>query len=278
MENKFSKRISYILITKNRADSLDICLSQFKNIKKNNDELVIIDGESKDHTKQIINKYSDIVDIFISEPDSSSSEATNKGIVNSNGKYLKQITDDDIWYEDGFEKAIKIMDNNPTLDMIVCGGIRKLDDKETIIYVPPGANYGSSVDDIFKNGFTASGMGVLFKNNLIYRTGLFEVDRHFADMGFILRAFYLGAKVKFCRINMFYHTLTKSSITVKDKEKYTLEYEYLLNRYCSENYKRIHRLKNMLWYKIIRFIPKMLISIKKENDSAVIPVWDEGFS
>ncbi len=278
MPRLHKKRISYILVTKNRADSLNECLCQFNKIKKQNDELIIIDGASTDHTNSVINKHSDLIDIFISEPDSNPSEATNKGLVIANGKYIKQITDDDIWYEDGFEKAIKIMDNNPTLDMIVCGGIRKLDDKETIIYVPSGANYGSSVDDIFKNGFTTSGMGVLFKNNLIYRTGLFEVDRHFADMGFILRAIYLGAKVKFCRINMFYHTLTKSSITVKDKEKYILEYEYLLNRYCSENYKRIHRLKNMLWYKILRFIPKMLISIKKENDSAVIPVWDEGFS
>tara|TARA_Y100000588_G_scaffold105424_1_gene115158 strand:- start:13410 stop:14243 length:834 start_codon:yes stop_codon:yes gene_type:complete len=277
MENKFRKRISYILITKNRADSLDICLSQFKKIKKNNDELIIVDGASHDHTKKVINKYKDLVDIFISEPDSSANEATNKGIMNSNGKYLKQITDDDIWYEDGFEKAIKVMDNNPTVDMIVCGGIRKFKDKETLIYVPPGSDYGSSVDKMFKNGFTKSGMGVLFKKDLIYKIGLFEVDRNFVDMGFILRAIFLGANVKFCRIKMFYHTLTENSITVKDKEKYIAEYKYLLNRYCSEDYKKKYILKNKILYKLLSKVIKSIFS-QSNKKGKVSPIWDGGFS
>ena len=70
-------------------------------------------------------------------------------------------------------------------------------------------------------------------------------------------------------------------ITVINEKKYNKEYKLLLNRYCSDRYKRIFRLKNMFWYKILRIIPKIfvsLISIKKNKDYTMTPVWDEEFS
>ena len=220
---------------------------------------------------------------FISEPDQNANEASNKGFLVANGKYLKQIADDDIYFGEGLEKAYRVMENNPDIDMIVCGGIRKHGDNKTLIYVPPGSDYGSSVDSMFKNGYPSSGMGVFFKRSLLSKVGLFETDRAFADMGFILRCIYLGAKVKFCRINLFYHELSKDSITVKNEKKYNKEYKSLLNRYCSEDYKKVFRRKNNIYYKILSIFPKILIQIllnikSKSKVNKINPIWDGGFS
>jgi len=275
------KRISYILTTKNRAAQLELALIRYKKIIKEEDELIIIDGGSTDDTKSVINKFSKLIDYFISEPDQNANEATNKGFLVANGKYIKQIADDDIYFEEGLDKAYEIMEKNQDIDMIVCGGIRKQGEKETLIYVPPGSDYGSSVDNIFINGYPLSGMGVFFNRSLLSRVGLFETNEPFSDMGFILRSIYLGAKVKFCRINLFFHELSDNSVTIKDEKKYNKQYKILLNRYCSDRYKRIYRLKNMFWYKILRIIPKIfvsLISIKKNDDYTITPIWDEGFS
>ena len=283
MKNSFEKRISYILTTKNRAKSLNDALHRFKKIKTESDELIIIDGASTDNTIEIIEKHSKLIDHFISEPDSNPDEAGNKGFLLAKGKYIKQLADDDIYFSKGLEEAYKVMEKNPEVDMIVCGGIRKQGEKETLIYVHPGSDYGSSVDNMFMNGHPTSGMGVLFRSNLFYKVGLFETDRPYPDMGFILRSIYLGANVKFCRINMFYHPLSNNSITVKNEKRYNKEYKSLLNRYCSENYKKFYHRKNKFWYRMLSTIPKILIQLlsinknKKNKGNTKKTIWDGGF-
>ena len=280
-----SKRVSYIITTKNRAIHLRHCLSNIKIIKKNRDEVILIDGSSSDGTHKVVKDFSDIIDVYVSEPDLNGPHAFNKGYMLANGKYIKPINDDDIFYKEALEKAYQVMEKNPEVDMIVCGGTQKQDGKETVIYVPPGSNYGSSVDDIFKNGFTTSGMGTFFRRSLLFKVGLYEVDRPYSDMGHILRSIYLGGNVKFCRINMFFHPLSDNSITVKNKDDYVSEYRLLLNRYCSDKYKKMFNRKNRIWYRILSWglkISRSLISKRnyniKNSNNISKPIWDGGFS
>ena len=149
-----SKRVSYILITKNRAKFLKKALKRMKKLKKNNDELIVIDGLSSDSTQEIINHYKDIIDKYISEPDINPTHALNKGILLASGTYIKNITDDDIYYAKAMEKAIKIMEANPNIDTLECGGVLYLTaiKKIRVIYREPGINFGKSVNDIFYHG------------------------------------------------------------------------------------------------------------------------------
>ena len=59
-----SKRVSYIITTKNRAIHLRHCLSNIKIIKKNRDEVILIDGSSSDGTHKVVKDFSDIIDVY----------------------------------------------------------------------------------------------------------------------------------------------------------------------------------------------------------------------
>ena len=62
-----TKRISFVLTTKNRASYLKEALKAAKDLIGPDDELIIIDGNSKDETQEIVRNNSDFIDIFVSE-------------------------------------------------------------------------------------------------------------------------------------------------------------------------------------------------------------------
>ena len=122
-DKHFSKRVSFIYITKNRKKLFEETLLKLKNIKEQNDEIIVINGGETE-----IN-VSDI-DGYIKEPDISPGHGFNKGVMISKGRYLRAITDDDIVRKKQFNEAINIMDTNKDIDLLVSGGVINQDGKE----------------------------------------------------------------------------------------------------------------------------------------------------
>jgi len=150
--DKFSsKRISFILPTKNRAQSLKKALERLKKLKHENDEVIVVDGGSNDSTIQIIKKNKRIVDKYISESDINPTHAVNKGILLASGIYIKNLSDDDIYFPKAMEQAIGVMEANPDIDILECGGIvyYKTIKKFQIINKKTGINFGKRPEDIF---------------------------------------------------------------------------------------------------------------------------------
>lgn len=74
--------------------TIESCLSQdYKNM-----EYIIIDGASKDRTKEIVNKYHDRISIFISEPDNGIYDAMNKAIKLSKCEWMIFMNCGDTFY------------------------------------------------------------------------------------------------------------------------------------------------------------------------------------
>ena len=65
-----------------------------------NKEIIIVDGGSTDSSIDIINKYINLINIFISERDSGIYDAMNKGINHASGNYLYFIGSDDVLLND----------------------------------------------------------------------------------------------------------------------------------------------------------------------------------
>lgn len=62
-----------------------------------NVEYIVVDGGSRDATAAIVNRYSHVVDLFISEPDRGVYDAMNKGIRAATGDVIAILNSDDFY-------------------------------------------------------------------------------------------------------------------------------------------------------------------------------------
>ncbi|MDC1066126.1 glycosyltransferase family 2 protein [Candidatus Pseudothioglobus singularis] len=75
-------------------------------------QYIIIDGGSSDNTIEIINKYKDRIDTFVSEPDYGLYHAMNKGIDLAKGEVVGMINADDYYYPDIFREVVDSFSNS----------------------------------------------------------------------------------------------------------------------------------------------------------------------
>ena len=69
-------------------------------------EWIIIDGGSTDGSKELIDKYSNYISYWVSEPDKGIYNAMNKGIKQAHGEYLQFLNSGDIYFEDNTLKQV----------------------------------------------------------------------------------------------------------------------------------------------------------------------------
>ena len=77
-----------------------------------NIQYIIIDGASSDNTINIIKKYSNKLDHFLSEKDNGMYDALNKGFKLGKGKYFAWINADDFYFKDAIENSVTYMERN----------------------------------------------------------------------------------------------------------------------------------------------------------------------
>ncbi len=90
--------VSVITVVFNGHESIEQTLRSVLEQSYDNVEYIVIDGGSTDGTTEIIKKYEQAIDYWVSEPDSGISEAWNKGIKASTGDIIGIINGGD-WYE-----------------------------------------------------------------------------------------------------------------------------------------------------------------------------------
>jgi glycosyltransferase involved in cell wall biosynthesis len=97
---------------------LSILNQTYKNI-----EYIIIDGGSTDKTIDIIKKYENAIDLWISEKDNGIYDAFNKGMSLSTGEMLGFVNSDDILYPEAIQILVNYIKKND-VDFIF-GSVRK---------------------------------------------------------------------------------------------------------------------------------------------------------
>lgn len=223
IDNHFDKRISFILASKNRPEFIMKTLEHMRKLKKENDELIVVEGFAK-HTKIILDQFKDLIDKKICEADFSEGNAFNKGLLVACGKYIKLMTDDDVIHEQALEDAVKVLEAHPKVDLLLCGGVKifKMEPqvKNLVVYLPPGINYGKSVEDVFR--YKGCGIGLLFRHRLLAKVGILNANAYALDLDFIAQCISKGANVKFCRINLFEHYIELHSASASDRGKQKL--------------------------------------------------------
>ena len=101
-------KISIITVCYNSAATLEKTILSVANQTYSNIEYIIVDGNSKDETVDIIKKQEDKITKWISEPDKGLYDAMNKGISMATGDIIGILNSDDTFFSN---EILADMDN-----------------------------------------------------------------------------------------------------------------------------------------------------------------------
>ncbi len=97
---KLNAKISIITVCYNAYDDLKFTIDNIRTLKTADVEYIIVDGNSSDQSVELIKENEDIIDHWISEPDTGIYNAMNKGIALATGKWLNFMNAGDGFYRD----------------------------------------------------------------------------------------------------------------------------------------------------------------------------------
>ena len=100
MHNHVHPKFSIITVTYNAGAVLEDTIQCVFTQTYRNVEYIIVDGGSKDHALDIINRYREHIHPLVSEPDKGLYDAMNKGIRLATGDYLCFLNAGDELHED----------------------------------------------------------------------------------------------------------------------------------------------------------------------------------
>ncbi len=109
-------KLSIITINYNNSSGLRNTIQSIISQTYTNFEYLVIDGNSTDGSKDVIEEYSKKIDYWTSEPDSGVYNAMNKAIRIAKGEYLLFINSGDTLYDQ--QVLEKIFINNPNEDLV----------------------------------------------------------------------------------------------------------------------------------------------------------------
>ncbi len=222
--------ISIITVVYNGEKYLEETIQSVINQTYDNVEYIIIDGGSTDGTLDIIKKYEDRIDYWVSEKDSGIANAFNKGVISSTGNWLVMLNSGD-WY-------IK----NSILEDIV---VKNLKSDSTFVYgdfeiVDPDTKKlirkGSVLYDLkkIKFGLVLPHPSLFTSRNYFVKFGLFDESFRIAmDYEWMIRGIQ---KVKVLHIPELTTKITDGGISTQNQNAVIKEILKALkiNKLCSK--------------------------------------------
>jgi putative colanic acid biosynthesis glycosyltransferase len=183
---QYNIKISVVTVVFNDKQSLEKTIQSVINQTHDNIEYIIIDGGSTDGTIDIIKKYEDKIDRFISEKDSGIYDAMNKAIDIASGDWINFMNAGDVFYDNNVIEKIFISDIE---ENVVC------------IYGDSSINYGSfkitrksGILEHLNKGMQFSHQS-LFVNSHYHKENKFDLQLKLAaDYNFIYSTYVAGDK------------------------------------------------------------------------------------
>jgi len=111
-------KVSVVVATRNRAKSLREMLDGLFQSDYANMEVVVVDGDSSDGTKDVLRSYGDKIARWVSEPDDGEFFAYNKALRLATGSIIKLMTDDDLLRPQAISAAVLRFLSDPGLDIL----------------------------------------------------------------------------------------------------------------------------------------------------------------
>ena len=164
----YHPKISVITVCFNEIERIESTILSVVEQTYENIEFIVVDGNSNDGTRDILNKYKDKIDTYISEADDGIYDAMNKGVKYSTGDFLYFLNGGDKLFSP--ETICSIFSDLNLIEKVdVIYGNRYLMKKDGNLYYQTQPN---SIDSIF-----------LLINGTIYHQAAFISKNAFNKLG-----------------------------------------------------------------------------------------------
>lgn len=182
-------KISIITVAFNAQNTIERCLNSVLRQSYRNVQYIVIDGGSTDCTAQIISKYRQDIDIFVSEADNGVYDAMNKGIAMATGDIVGTINADDFYANDDVLANIaKVFDEHNT--EILYGDLDYIDPNDKVIRKWRSGRYKKGM---FNWGWMPPHPTFYCKKKLFEHLGVYKLDYGSAgDYELMLRFIHLN--------------------------------------------------------------------------------------
>jgi len=127
-------KISIITVVFNGSKDIEKTILSILNQTYHNLEFIVIDGGSTDGTQEIIKKYDNHIDFWVSEPDRGIYDAMNKGIQKATGEWVNFMNSGDSFYSK--EVLSKFVVSNLSDSDVVYGSINCITNSNSFVLKP----------------------------------------------------------------------------------------------------------------------------------------------
>jgi len=193
-------KLSIITPSLNQGPFIERAITSVLDQGYENLEYVIVDGGSDDETVDVIRRYEDRIDWWVSEPDEGQTDAINKGLERVSGDVVAYLNSDDYYLPGAFDTAIGALERSGARWM--SGASIEVDEEDR----PLGAGewiprHPREYEDLIKGRqwwlltcWCVPQPSSFWRRDVFEEFGPFRRDMHFAfDAEFMLRLAYAGA-------------------------------------------------------------------------------------
>ena len=250
-------KISIITPSYNQGKFLEKTILSVINQIYPNLEYIVIDGGSTDNSIDIIKKYSDSIDYWVSEPDKGQSEAINKGFEKATGDIYAWINSDDVYYPGVLSKVADEFMKNLELDFLF-GTHDDIDKKGNVFRK---GTYFPFIPKLFVRGYPQICQPESFwKKNVWEKCGPLDLNIHYSmDYDFFYKVVKDSFEIRRIHLNVCQFRYHDQSKGVKDSRIVDSFAEELI----AKHFPNIKNKNNSLFIKSVINIIRLIARVKR---------------
>jgi hypothetical protein len=190
-------RFSIIMPSFRHARFIERSLNSVLNQEYEGTELIVMDGGSNDGTREILERYSEHIAVWRSEPDQGQSDALNKGFARATGEIYGWLNSDDLYLPGAFHHAASVFAAYPRID-VVYGDWLIADLTDQIVDHFPAL--APSRGRLVTEGFFCNAQSMFWRRSLHERLGEFDRELHYTmDYDLMLQMISVAGPAAFFR-------------------------------------------------------------------------------
>lgn len=222
MNNEISEipLISIIVPSFNHGALIIETLKSIFDQKRNNVEVIVVDGKSTDCTIDVLKEFDGTPNYFwLSEPDSGQSCAINKGMRLARGNIVSWLNSDDLLFSGSLENVENAFFNNPEASMVIgCG--EKIDLQGNTLKMIPYQKYSKF---FFKHSMTVLQPSIFFTKDSFFKAGCIDESLIYAmDWDLFMKISKLGKCIcidkYLAKLRVYNSTKTSSGSWARSRE------------------------------------------------------------